>query len=39
MKFKRRQHVYFDVREQRVRFDKYSWIETIKWYMIKFFSF
>ena len=39
MKFKRKEHIYFDVREQKVRFDKYSWLETIKWYMVNFLVF
>ncbi len=39
VKFKRKEYVYFDVREQRVKLDRYSWVETIKWYMIKIFDF
>ena len=38
VKFKRKEYVYFDVREQKVKLDRYSWVETIKWYMIKIFG-
>jgi len=39
VKLKRKEYVYFDVREQKVRLDRYSWVETVKWFMTRLFGF
>ena len=39
VEFKKKEYVYFDVREQKTVYGRYSWTETIKWYMVKIFRF
>jgi hypothetical protein len=33
VEFKRKERVYFDRFEQKVKIDRYSWAGTIKWYV------
>jgi len=39
MELQRKEYAYFDVRERKIKFDRYSWSETIKWMIVKLLRF